>query len=79
VEVQPSITFTFGGLRGDAAGRALDQQGQPVPGLFVAGADLGGVQESGYIGGLILGLVFGPRAAESALGATTREGAGARG
>ena len=79
VEVQPSITFTFGGLRGDAAGRALDQQGQPVPGLFVAGADLGGVQESGYIGGLILGLVFGPRAAESALGAVAREEAGARG
>ena len=52
VEVQPSITFTFGGLRGDTEGRALDRNGEPVPGLFVAGADLGGVQETGYIGGL---------------------------
>jgi predicted oxidoreductase len=73
VEVQPSITFTFGGLRGDAHGRALDPQGRPVPGLFVAGADLGGVQETGYVGGLALGLVFGPRAADAALGATQPE------
>lgn len=73
VEVQPSITFTFGGLRGDADGRALDPQGRPVPGLFVAGADLGGVQETGYVGGLALGLVFGPRAADAALGATQPE------
>ena len=61
--MQPAITFTFGGLRGDTGGRALDQNGEPVPGLFVAGADLGGLQETGYVGGLVLGLVFGPRAA----------------
>jgi succinate dehydrogenase/fumarate reductase flavoprotein subunit len=72
VEVQPSITFTFGGLRGDPDGRALDAQGRPVPGLFVAGADLGGVQETGYVGGLVLGLVFGPRAADAALATGTR-------
>jgi succinate dehydrogenase/fumarate reductase flavoprotein subunit len=69
VEVQPSITFTFGGLRADRDGRALDAEGAPVPGLFVAGADMGGLQETGYVGGLILGLVFGPRAAAAALGA----------
>ena len=44
-----------------------------MPGLFVAGADLGGVQETGYVGGLALGLVFGPRAADAALGATQPE------
>lgn len=69
VEVQPAITFTFGGLRTDTYGRALNEAGEPVPGLYAIGADMGGVQEDGYIGGLILGLVFGPRAAEAALGA----------
>jgi succinate dehydrogenase/fumarate reductase flavoprotein subunit len=68
VEVQPAITFTYGGLRGDAHGRALDADGEPVQGLYVAGADLGGVQETGYVGGLVLGLVYGPRAADAALG-----------
>jgi succinate dehydrogenase/fumarate reductase flavoprotein subunit len=75
VEVQPAITFTYGGIRGDTEGRALDPQGRPVPGLFVAGADLGGVQETGYVGGLVLGLVFGPRAADAALAATRSEAA----
>ena len=32
----------------------------------------GGVQETGYIGGLVLGLVFGPRAADAALGTGVR-------
>jgi predicted oxidoreductase len=45
LEVQPSITFTFGGLRADADGRVLRADGGPVPGLYVAGADLGGLQE----------------------------------
>jgi len=74
VEVQPAITFTFGGVRGDIDGRALDRNGQPVPGLFVAGADLGGLQETGYVGGLVLGLVFGPRAADAALGHRASQG-----
>lgn len=72
VEVRPAITFTFGGLRTDTYGRALDEAGEPVPGLYAIGADMGGVQEDGYIGGLILGLVFGPRAVEAALGAPAR-------
>jgi succinate dehydrogenase/fumarate reductase flavoprotein subunit len=72
VEVQPAITFTFGGLRGDTDGRALDRNGEPVRGLFVAGADLGGLQEIGYVGGLVLGLVYGPRAADAALGTHER-------
>ena len=51
VEVQPAITFTFGGLRGDTDGRALYRDGEPVAGLYVAGADLGGLQETGYVEG----------------------------
>ena len=67
LEVQPSLTFTFGGLRADRDGRVLDKGGGPVPGLYAAGADIGGVQETGYLGGLVLGLVFGPLAAEAAI------------
>jgi succinate dehydrogenase/fumarate reductase flavoprotein subunit len=67
LEVQPSITFTFGGLRGDSKGHVLDRSGEPIRGLYAAGADVGGLQETGYVGGLVLGLVFGPRAADAAL------------
>jgi len=67
LEVQPSITFTYGGVRADADGHVLDAGGRRLPGLFAAGADVGGLQGPGYVGGLVLGLVFGPRAAEAAL------------
>jgi predicted oxidoreductase len=67
VEAQPAITFTFGGLAVDVDGRVLRRDGTPVPGLWGAGADAGGLQERRYVGGLVLGLVFGPRAADAAL------------
>lgn len=69
LEVQPAITFPFGGLKVDPDGRVLDRDGAPVPGLFAAGADAGGLQDVRYVGGLALGLVFGPRAARAAIGA----------
>src|SRR5258706_12224021 len=62
LEVQPAITFPFGGLRVDPDGRVLDRDGAAVPGLFAAGADAGGLQGLRYVGGRALGLVFGPRA-----------------
>ncbi len=58
------ITFTFGGLRGDADGRVLDDEGAAIPGLFVCGEMLGGLFSMNYPGGsgLAAGMVFGRRA-----------------
>jgi succinate dehydrogenase/fumarate reductase flavoprotein subunit len=63
--VAPCITFTFGGLRVDADGLVLDRDGRWIRNLYAAGADAGGLQGPGYVGGLALGLVFGPRIAEA--------------
>jgi succinate dehydrogenase/fumarate reductase flavoprotein subunit len=63
--VAPCITFTFGGLRVDADGRVLRPDGAWIRNLYAAGADAGGLQGPGYVGGLALGLVFGPRVAEA--------------
>jgi predicted oxidoreductase len=63
--VAPCITFTFGGLRVDPDGRVLDAGGRWVRNLCAAGADAGGLQGPGYVGGVELGLVFGPRVAQA--------------
>ncbi|MCG3753951.1 FAD-binding protein [Amycolatopsis sp. Poz14] len=68
LEVQPAITFTYGGVVADADGHVHDTAGQPIPGLLAAGADVGGFYSKGYAGGLVRGLVFGLRAARTALG-----------
>jgi succinate dehydrogenase/fumarate reductase flavoprotein subunit len=73
LEVQPTMTFPFGGLAVDAEGSVLNRSGAPIEGLFAAGADAGGLQDRRYVGGLVLGAVFGPRAAEAALGLRSRE------
>jgi succinate dehydrogenase/fumarate reductase flavoprotein subunit len=67
VEVVPAITFTFGGLLIDAQARVLDADGIPIPGLLAAGADAGGLYHRAYAGGLAPALVFGRRAADTAL------------
>ena len=54
LEVQPTITF-------------LDRDGETVPGLFAVGADADGLQDGRYVGGLVLGAVFRPRAADAAV------------
>jgi len=62
------ITFTFGGLRADAAARVLDDSGSPITGLYVCGEMLGGLFSGNYPGGsgLTSGLVFGRRAGSAA-------------
>jgi tricarballylate dehydrogenase len=58
------ITFTFGGLKSDAEGRVLNEQGQHIEGLYVCGEMLGGLFSTNYPGGsgLAAGMVFGRRA-----------------
>jgi succinate dehydrogenase/fumarate reductase flavoprotein subunit len=62
VRVRPGITHTIGGLQ-------VDERAQAAPGLFAAGADVGGISTGGYASGLAAALVLGRLAAESALDA----------
>jgi succinate dehydrogenase/fumarate reductase flavoprotein subunit len=62
VPVRPGVTFTEGGVKVNQDCNALDRSGRPVPGLFVAGVDVGAISIEGYIGGLAAGLVTGLRA-----------------
>ena len=68
VLVAPGITTTLGGLAIDEHARVLAASGKPLPGLYAAGADAGGVSTGGWSSGLAAALVFGRIAAESALG-----------
>ena len=68
VRVYAAVTHTIGGLRIDERARVLDVDGRPVPGLYAAGADAGGIFTGGYGSGLAAALVYGRIAAESALG-----------
>ena len=61
IEIQAAITFTYRGLATDREGRALSGVGRVIPGLWVAGADSGGMNNYGYTGGLATGLVLGRR------------------
>jgi succinate dehydrogenase/fumarate reductase flavoprotein subunit len=72
IEAVPAITFTFSGLVIDEDARVLDGEGRPIPGLLAAGADAGGLYVRAYAGGLAAALVFGLRAAKTALDAALR-------
>ena len=68
VKVAPYITHTVGGLAVDAGCRVLRKvDAKPVPGLYAAGVEVGGVSTGGYTSGLASALVFGRTAAESAM------------
>jgi fumarate reductase flavoprotein subunit len=67
VRVYAAVTHTTGGVRIDDQARVLDPAGAPVPDLYAAGADAGGIFTGGYGSGLAAALVFGRIAAETAL------------
>jgi fumarate reductase flavoprotein subunit len=60
VLVRAAVTQTLGGIR-------VDERTQAADGLFVAGADAGGISTGGWSSGLAAGLVLGLVAAESVL------------
>ena len=70
--VRAGITFTLGGIDTDARMRVLDRDGEPIPGLYAAGADAGGTYQGGYMGGLVLGLVHGRIAGAGAAATVAR-------
>ena len=65
VHVAAGITTTLGGLSVDVHARVLTGDGRPIPRLFAAGADAGGVSTGGYSSGLAAALVLGLTAAET--------------
>jgi succinate dehydrogenase/fumarate reductase flavoprotein subunit len=67
VRVAAAITHTIGGLRVDERARVLNEQDEPLDGLFAAGVDAGGISTGGYASGLASALVLGRTAAETAL------------
>lgn len=68
VEVAPTITHTIGGLAVDAGCRVLrGTDRHPIPGLYAAGVEVGGVSVGGYTSGLASALVFGLTAASAAV------------
>jgi succinate dehydrogenase/fumarate reductase flavoprotein subunit len=80
LKVEASALGTVGGPRTDAQGRALDTDGNVIPGLFAAG-NAGGAPTKGFYGGaggtISLGLVFGHLAGRQAARHAGRESAAA--
>lgn len=68
-----TVHATSGGIAVDAVGRALDKNGQVIPGLWAAGEATGGLHGENQLGGCGLtdAFVFGHAAAESIMGVTT--------
>ena len=80
VEVAPTITHTVGGLAVDGGCRVLrESDGLPLPGLYAAGVEVGGLSTGGYTSGLASALVFGEMAAESAVEDVSGSRRGGRG
>ncbi len=66
IRTLPGITFTYGGAKVNANAQVLDKTNRPIPGLYAAGADCGGIYTRGYTGGLCMGLAYGLIAGQGA-------------
>ena len=71
VPICAGITYTMGGIMIDGSARALRPDHTPIPGLYAAGSNTGGLDGGhacGYVGGLMKAIVFGFIAGEHAAG-----------
>lgn len=59
IKVVVGITQTYDGLAVDDNSRVLARSGEPIPGLFAAGGDVGGLHRNEWAGGLGAALVEG--------------------
>jgi succinate dehydrogenase/fumarate reductase flavoprotein subunit len=66
VKVAVGVSMTYGGVAVDERARALDANGDPVPGLFAAPGTAGGIHQLHYGGALAACGVFGMIAGEEA-------------
>ena len=69
LRVVSGITFTMGGILVDGQAAALNQNEQPIAGLYAAGDAIGGLMggyHGGYTGGLMQAVVTGILAGENA-------------
>lgn len=70
IEIAPGIHHTMGGVRINTLAQALNDAGEPIPGLYAAGELTGGIHGSNRIGGnavadiIIYGRQAGQQAAE---------------
>ncbi|MGI5128020.1 FAD-dependent oxidoreductase [Pseudonocardia sp. CA-107938] len=71
VEVAPAITFPFTGIRVDTRGRVLGSGDAPIPRLYAAGSDIGGLYAGGYAGGLAAAAVLALAAADDVVATQT--------
>jgi hypothetical protein len=71
IEIQAAVTLTYRGLATDGQGRALSRDGKAIPGLWVVGADSGGMNDYGYSGGLATAMVLGRRTGTQSLSSGT--------
>lgn len=74
IEVQPSLTLTYGGIKINTKAEALTQYGTPIGGLFIAGIDAGGFSNYRYCAGLALAFVTGKWAGTNAVAAARAKG-----
>ena len=51
IEIRPGIHYTMGGVDIDTRTRVLDNNGNPIAGLFAAGEVTGGVHGANRLGG----------------------------
>jgi succinate dehydrogenase/fumarate reductase flavoprotein subunit len=69
------ITFTMGGIAVDGVGRVLNEQNEPIAGLYAAGCCTGGLDggpNAGYVGGLAKSAAMGLRTADQLVASLRR-------